>query len=101
MSFSFGFRESTKERARTRVQLEMDNIVSAQPVHAKDKELALATFESYLSLISDDALKPEVTELQVSMSGSLSGRWSGGELPEVTSASLSVSVFIVDIPVKN
>lgn len=100
MSFSFGFTVANKELARAKVQAELDNVVIAQPVHAKDKALVLATFDNYLAMISDEATKPGVTELSGSVSGSVSGTWSGSDLIDLTSVNLSISVYVSQIRAK-
>ena len=58
-----------------------------QACHIQDEAQALAAASAFIDLVADDDTKDVV----VSMNGSLSGKWSGGDLLSISGASVSVT----------
>jgi hypothetical protein len=87
MSYSIGVVAATLSAAREALAAKFDEIVmKPQPVHAKDREQALAAADAFLSLLGD---KPEDHDVSVSLSGSLT--WRGAEQSDFCWANVSVS----------
>lgn len=74
MSYSFNVRAGTLAAALTLAALKFDEIVSTQPVHAKDKDLALANADALGKVLGP---QPENVDITISMNGSLS--WTGDD----------------------
>lgn len=91
MSYSFGIRATTKGEVLDLVKVKMDEVVTQQPVHAHDRAQAEAAVQAFVALLPDD----ETMDVNVSVSGYVSGAWVGGELEKVTGASVSVSAHLV------
>lgn len=94
MSYSFSVRGATIALALVAVGAEIDKVVAGQPVHEADKKQALAAAESFVKLLPEDDTKDVV----VSMNGSVGGVWQGSNFVRLTSASVSVSAYLVDRP---
>jgi hypothetical protein len=96
MSYSFSFKADTKDAAKAKAAEEFDRlVVASQPVHARDRDAALANAGALIDLCTDPA---DGEELAVSMNGSISTR---GWDPKteyanavLTAASASASVYI-------
>ena len=71
MSYSFTARGKTKAEALAAVGAELDRVIIGQPIHAVDREPALAAVAAFVNVLPDNADK----EVSVSVSGSLS--WTG------------------------
>jgi len=68
MSYSFSVMADTKEDATRQIREQFDNVVSAQPSHAADKEPAVVAAQNLVRLLAD----PDGSnEIYVSMNGSL------------------------------
>ncbi len=93
MSYSFTVRAATKADALAAIGPKFDEVVSAQPVHAADREVAIATAAAIIGLVEEPA---EGQELSVSVHGWL--QWTYGSTDadtpptEFTGASVGVSV---------
>lgn len=94
MSYSFDFTVATKEEAKARVASELDAVVSVQPVHAQDRDAALATAVAFIDLLADD----DAQDIRVNVHGSVGYQWSldadASEAP-LSQASLGVSAWHV------
>lgn len=90
MSYSIGVRAATKALALAALAVKFDQeVLPHQPIHEKDKAVALATASSIANLSVDDESK----DVQIYLSGSLS--WVGTEQTEITGANVSASVHLV------
>jgi hypothetical protein len=67
MSYSFSIRAATKDEAKAAVAAEFDKVVAAQPIHARDKTVALANAAAVIGLLADDA--PDGFTIGVSLNG--------------------------------
>lgn len=84
MSYSFSVHAATADEAVAKVTEQLDNVVQGQPIHAADRELALATAKAFIALV------PAVDghDFNVTVHGSVTS--FGGDT--LTSASVGVSV---------
>jgi hypothetical protein len=90
MSYSFSVRAATKAEALIKIENELGNVVTAQPIHAADREQAYAAAEAFLEIVPDDDSK----DFQVSVHGSVG--WTGeGDAQVITAAGVGVSVHLV------
>lgn len=89
MSYSISVRAATKAEAKQRISDELDKIEAAQPSHAADRAHALTAASAFVDLLTDD----EEKDVVVSMSGSLSGNWTGAQIDKITSANLSITAY--------
>lgn len=92
MSYSFTVQASTPEEAKARVAEKFDQVAAQQVCHERDKAQVLATVASFIDLVQPDAAR----DLVVSVSGSLSGLWTGSDVTEIRAAGISVSAGLVD-----
>jgi alkanesulfonate monooxygenase SsuD/methylene tetrahydromethanopterin reductase-like flavin-dependent oxidoreductase (luciferase family) len=95
MSYGFNVRAATVAAAVAAIGPEFDKVVSSHPVHAADREAAVAAATAIAALVSD---APEGQEVSISVSGWL--QWSQvpaeGEAPSIfTGASVTASVTTV------
>lgn len=95
MSYSFNLRAATKAALVAAVAAQLDAVVAGQPCHAADRAQAQAAAESFINVIPDD----DTRDASLSMSGSLSGVWTGNGLEVIRGVQLSVSAGLVDRPV--
>lgn len=91
MSYSLGVRAATKEAAKAAVRVKFAEIVAGQQCHQRDQAAALAAADAQVDLLADDDTK----DVAVSMSGSLTGQWSGSDVTRIEGASVSVSAYLV------
>lgn len=90
MSYSFQARGKTKEETIAVVATKLAEVVAQQPVHAADKDQALAAATAFINLLPEDGEK----DISVSVSGSLG--WK--DLPaeqNITSAQVSTYAGLV------
>jgi hypothetical protein len=94
MSYSISARGATKALALAALGCLFDsNVVATQPVHAADKQQALAAAESFAGILPDDDSK----DVSIRMNGSLSWQNVGDDSERRFSwASVSVEVTLVD-----
>jgi hypothetical protein len=92
MSFSFNVTGETKAMALELAKKEMDQVVLAQPVHARDRAEALANAEKAVGLLKDDPARG----VAVTMNGSLG--WDGvvDGKESITSVSIGVMAYLVN-----
>ncbi|WP_316172390.1 hypothetical protein [Bradyrhizobium sp. SZCCHNRI2049] len=55
MSYSFSVKAATKADAKVAVAAAFDRVVEAQPIHARDKQAAVANAGAMIDLLTDDA----------------------------------------------
>ena len=53
MSYSFSVKAATKAEAKAAVEAEFDKVVASQPIHARDKAVALANASAVIDLLMD------------------------------------------------
>jgi len=90
MSYSFVVTGADKAAAKAAVAAELDKVIAGQPMHARDKEAAIANAGAVIDLLTDSP--PEGSIVHVSMNGSVG--WMGDyqskvEEAELTAASVS------------
>ena len=91
MSYSFSVQASDKASAIQAVSASFDEVVTSQPVHAVDKEAAVASATAYINLLADPS-DTEVVDVQVNgwLSWVSDGVYSG--------ASVGVTARIIEAP---
>lgn len=89
MSYSFSVRAASKAEALQKIAAELDKVVAAQAVHAKDRSQAMAAAEAFVGLVAEPSDSQEVS---VSVNGSVG--WTGEEM-NITGASVGVSVGVL------
>lgn len=74
MSYSFSFRAASKAEAIAQAAIEFDRqVLAGQPIHARDREAALANASAMINLLDDEPNDDQV--VAVSMHGSVGWRW--------------------------
>ena len=53
MSYSFVIKATDKKAALSAVSSELENVVVGQPIHQRDRAVAMATAEAILNLVDD------------------------------------------------
>ena len=94
MSYSFDFTVATKAEAKERVTTELVTVVSVQPVHAQDRDAALAAAHTFIDMLADDDTK----DIRVNVHGSVSYPWSedmDASAAPLSQASVGVSAWHV------
>lgn len=87
MSYSIGVVAISVQAAREALAAKFDEVVvKPQPVHAKDREQALAAADAFLALLGP---QPEGFDVTVNMNGSLT--WHGTEQSDFTWANFGIS----------
>lgn len=95
MSYSFSARGKNAEAALADVAQKMSEVVTGQPVHAKDQQLVNATAKEAAGLLAPD----ETKDVSFSLSGHVGySAWDTlqAQLDSINSVSLSVSVGYVN-----
>lgn len=54
MSYSFSVKAATKPEAKAAVAAEIDRVIGAQPIHARDKAAAIVNASAVIDLLADD-----------------------------------------------
>lgn len=94
MSYSFTIRADTKEAALKAVSDQLDQIVTAQPIHAADRQQAYACTEAFIEIVPP----ADGFEYNVSVHGSVGWKQEAADSPNViTSASVGVTVHLVAV----
>jgi hypothetical protein len=70
MSYSFAIRAATLAAASQAITAKLDDVVAAQPVHARDRGLAL---ETAMNMLGQCAAPEENEEWSISVAGSCHG----------------------------
>lgn len=78
MSYSFQVKAATKAEAKAAVEAKFDEIISQQPIHARDRAAVLANANAVIDLLADDDTK----DVSVSCNGYLSWSGEGAFTPE-------------------
>lgn len=96
MSYSFNVQAPTKQAAIEALEPKFDEVVASQPIHATDREAAVAAATGIIGLCD----KPgDGLQLSVSVNGwlqySLPDPESDDTEPSITGASVSVSVSTI------
>jgi glycosyltransferase A (GT-A) superfamily protein (DUF2064 family) len=92
MSYSFQIKAPTKSAAKEAVAAKFDEIVTHQPIHARDRAAVLANASCVIDLLADNDSKDVV----VSCNGHVS--WPSGTVEEarLNSAAVSASAGYAD-----
>ena len=98
MSYSFSVKAASKAEAKAAVAREFDRVVETQPIHARDREAALANANAVIDLLADQA--PDGHVIAVNCNGYV-GWWDAlredGSNP-LNQASVSTSASYVVAP---
>lgn len=94
MSYSFTFKAANKAEAKAKVATELDKVAQGQSCHERDKHQAQAAAGAFIDLLVED----ETKDVFVSMSGSLTGSWTGSDVTRITGANVSVNASLADKP---
>lgn len=93
MSYSFTVKAENAALALAEIERELDLVVERQPIHAADKDAALACAKAVL----DTVVQLDNHSLSITMSGSVS-KWHAGVVTEdVTSVGVGVNVSQVPL----
>lgn len=65
MSYSFNVQAASKAAAKDAVVAKFDEVIATQPIHARDKDAALANANAVIDLLADD----DEREISVSVNG--------------------------------
>lgn len=87
MSYSFKVRGATKAEALEAARAEMAKVVEQQPIHAVDREQALAAAELMLAVLPND----DTRDVAIALSGSVSSTDSPA-IRNVRNATVTASV---------
>lgn len=92
MSYSFRKFAPNRQELMDKVNQELNNVVMAQPVHARDCAQAAAAAEAFLAIVPDPA---EGQVFCIDMHGSVSYKYDSekNEIGETAGASVGVSVY--------
>lgn len=93
MSYSFSVQAATKDDAKAAAVKAFDDVVAAQPIHARDRDAALANINAAIDLLVDDP----AYHISVSSNGYVSWRENlnaEGSNP-LSTASISASASLV------
>lgn len=93
MSYSFSAQGSDKASARKAAEEAFDKMVETQPIHAKDKDAAMANLDTVMALVIEDA----DCDVAVHCNGYLSVD-ADGKPTDVTGASVASSVSLITRP---
>ena len=88
MSYSFNVRARNKDEALKQAGAEFAKVQRSQPIHAADREAALAAAKGVVRLIKHDPAR----DVSLNVSGSISQNERG----ETQSVSVNVTASIVD-----
>jgi hypothetical protein len=93
MSYSFSVTAAGKVAAKAALAAKFDEVVAAQPIHARDREAAIANGNAAIDLLVDDA----ALHIAVSMNGYVGWRENLTEAGDndLTAASISASASLV------
>ncbi len=91
MSYSFSARGRTKEEAIAAVAAELDKVVAAQPIHAADRDQALATATAFVNVLPENGEK----DVYVSVSGSVGWEGTYPDSHVIANASISANASLV------
>lgn len=93
MSYSVSVTAANKAAAKSAVAAKFDEVVAAQPIHARDREAAIANANAAIDLLTDD----DTMHVAVSLNGYVGWRdplTAAGDNP-LTAASVSASASLV------
>ncbi len=93
MSYSFSINALTKADAKSAVANNFADVVERQPIHAADKDAALAAAGAFIDMLTDPT---EDQAINVSMHGSFI--WSEPEPKSFTGAGVGISASLVAKP---
>lgn len=85
MSYSFQVKAADKASAKAAVEAKFDEVISTQPVHARDRAVVLANANAIVDLLADDDSK----DVLVSCNGYVS--WPSGAVEDAQLNSAAVS----------
>lgn len=95
MSYSFQVKGATKAEARAAAVAELDKVVDAQPVHAKDRDAALANIDGALAALGSDG--DDKRDVALSCNGSVGWSYTEGVDPidaPLTAVSISTNAYL-------
>lgn len=93
MSYQFQLRASTKIEAREKVKQQLDQVARNQICHERDKAIHRAALAAQLELLDEPTINQDIN---VVMSGSLTGQWVGSDVIQCYGANLSIGVALVN-----
>lgn len=96
MSYSFGVIAESKADAKARVHAEFDKVVAGQPEHAADRPAAEQAVGALIDCLEDSDVVQRAKSVNVTVSGSLSGKWENGGIVSVQAAQLNVGVSYIN-----
>lgn len=93
MSYSLTVTAPRKSAAKVAVAAELVKAAKGQTCHERDLLQAQAAANAFIVLLPDD----ETRLVRVTMSGSLSGQWSGTDIVEISAANVSITAALVPL----
>lgn len=85
MSYSFNVKAADRSAAKSAVEAKFDEVISQQPIHARDRAAVLANASAVIDLLGDDDTK----DVSVSCNGYVS--WASGGVDDANFNSTSVA----------
>lgn len=96
MSYSIEFVAQTKGEAKAQVVKQFERIVHEQPVHARDRDAAVAAAHAFIDALAEDLSR----DISVSVYGSVSWDWDRPALEAVDNqlngVNLTVGVNLIE-----
>jgi hypothetical protein len=93
MSYTFQLRATNKIEAHNKVKEQLDIVARNQVCHNRDKAIHLAALGAQLTLLDEPTIDQDIN---VAMSGSLTGQWVGSDVTQCYGANLSIGVALVN-----
>ena len=90
MSYSFRIRQATKAAAKAAVAFELGQVAGRQAAHVRDTQHVLTAANAFVDVLPDD----ESQDVDVSVSGSLSGVWGDGDYTRVTGVNVCITASL-------
>ena len=92
MSYSFNIRAASKAAALAAIAAKLDDVVKQHACHEVDRTQAQQTADLFVGMLPDD----DSRDVNVSVSGYVSGTWNGGALMTLGGVSCSVAAALID-----
>jgi hypothetical protein len=87
MSYSIRAKAATAAAALSSIATQFDQVVAGQPPHAADKDMVNAAAKAATDVLGPD---DDETDIEVVVSGSLAGHWSGAQITKLSGVNMNV-----------
>lgn len=96
MIYSFGVIAESKADAKARVHAEFDKVVAQQKDHDRDRWAAEQAVGALIDCLEDSDVVQRAKSVNVTVSGSLSGKWENGGIVSVQGVNLQIGVSYIN-----